>query len=374
MVDENFKLAKIQYHHIFKIIGKRKLLPRTIDYQGNVFLVGSNDWTSGFFPGALWYIFEYTQDDFWKNQALNFSMMIEDQKYNSGNHDIGFKINHSIGHAQKLFPCKEYEQIIVQSADTLLKRYNANVGCTRSWDHFAYTWRFPVIIDNLMNLELLFHASRISGKEKFYNAAVCHADRTMEEHFREDFSSYHVVNFDPDSGRALHHQTAQGYSHESAWARGQAWALYGYTMIYRETKEKKYLNQAEMIAKFILNHKNLPKDKIPYWDFDDPKIPHTERDSSAAAIISSALYELSNYVEPADRKYYLDQANLILKSLSSSEYRAKPGENSNFILKHCVGDRPYHGEVDIPIIYADYYFLEANFRKYQININQSNDG
>jgi uncharacterized protein YyaL (SSP411 family) len=211
-----------------------------------------------------------------------------------------------------------------------------------------------------MNLEYLLWAAKYSKNMRLYKAAISHADKTLKNHFRIDYSSYHVVCYDA-IGEAIVQKTHQGAHDTSAWARGQGWALYGYTMMYRETKEKKYLIQAEGIAKFIINHSNLPSDKIPYWDFNAPNIPNEERDASAAAIYASALLELSKY-SPKHKSQYIAFAKQILISLSSSSYTAKQGENNYFILMHSVGHKPLKSEINTPIIYADYYYLEALLR------------
>jgi uncharacterized protein YyaL (SSP411 family) len=242
------------------------------------------------------------------------------------------------------------------------------VGCIRSWDHNKDKWGYPVIIDNMLNLELLFEATKLTGDSSFYNIAVSHANTTMKNHFRSDFSSYHVVDYDTITGNVVKKNTHQGYSHESAWARGQAWALYGYTMCYRETKDLKYLRQAENIAGFILNHPNLPKDLVSYWDFNAPDIPNEPRDASAAAIIASALYELSGY--SVNAKTYRDKAGKILRSLTDN-YRAKPSEARGFILLHSTGSKPMNSEVDVPLNYADYYYLEAILRLKKLNEKKS---
>jgi len=271
----------------------------------------------------------------------------------------------SFGNGFRLTHDENFKETLLQSARTLITRFNPKIGCTRSWDHHRDVWQFPVIIDNMMNLELLFWATKVSGDSTFYQIGVTHAHTTLKNHFRKDNSSWHVVNYDTTTGKVINKQTHQGYSHDSAWARGQAWGLYGYTMCYRETKDKRFLIQAQKIADFILNHKNLPEDMIPYWDFDAPNIPDEERDASAGAIICSALYELSTHSGDNGSKYK-QAADKILRSLSSAKYRALVGENGNFLLKHSVGSKPGNSEIDVPLIYADYNFLEANLRKLRI--------
>ena len=249
--------------------------------------------------------------------------------------------------------------MIIQSAKTLSTRFNPKVGCIRSWDHSKEKWDYPVIIDNMLNLELLFAATQFTGDSSFYKIAVTHANTTIKNHFRPDYSSYHVLNYNPETGEVQQKKTAQGAADSSAWARGQAWGLYGYTVMYRETKDRKYLDQANNIANFLLSNANLPADKILYWDFDAPGIPNALRDASAAAIMSAALIELSGYDNKGYSKEYMLVAETILRNLSSPQYKADIGTNGGFILKHSVGHLPQKSEVDVPLTYADYYFLEA---------------
>ena len=333
--------------------------PRTLSSEGKLVLVPSKDWTSGFFPGVMWYLYEFTGDKKWEEQARTFTAQLEKEKLNGGTHDMGFKIYCSYGNGYRLTNDPAYKDIIIQSAKTLSTRFNPKVGCIRSWDHNADKWQFPVIIDNMMNLELLFAATRMTGDSSFYKIAVSHANTTMKNHFRPDYSSYHVIDYDPSTGNVLHKHTHQGYAHESAWARGQAWGVYGYTMCYRETKNPKYLEQAEKIAAFILNNQHLPKDLIPYWDFNAPNIPNEPRDASAAAVIASAFYELSQY--SVKGIYYLKLADQITNNLTK-HYRSPIGQNRGFILIHSTGSKPMNSEVDVPLNYADYYYLEALLR------------
>ncbi|NII26630.1 glucuronyl hydrolase [Pseudoflavitalea sp. X16] len=332
--------------------------PRTIE-NGKLKLVASRDWTSGFFPGVLWLLYQYTGKQEWLIQAKAYTANIEREKTNAGTHDMGFKIFCSFGTGYRLTHNATYKDIIIQSAKTLSTRFNPTIGCIRSWDHHKEVWGFPVIIDNMMNLELLFEATRFSGDSSFYKIAVSHANTTMKNHFRPDYSSYHVIDYDTVTGAVVKKNTHQGYSHESAWSRGQAWGLYGYTMCYRYTKNPAYLRQAEHIAAFILNHPRLPKDGVPYYDFDGPDIPNAPRDASAAAVIASGLYELSSYSKNA--KLYRNAADKIMTSLTQS-YRSPIGENYGFLLLHSTGSKPANSEVDVPLNYADYYYLEALLR------------
>jgi rhamnogalacturonyl hydrolase YesR len=327
--------------------------------KDNLKLVGSKDWTSGFFPGVLWYLYEYTGKKEWRDEAEKFTANIEREKINGGTHDMGFKIYCSFGTGYNLTKDAHYKEVLIQSAKTLSTRFNSAVGVLRSWDHSKEKWDYPVIIDNMMNLELLFAATRLTGDSSFYKIAVSHANTTMKNHFRSDYSSYHVVDYDTATGKVIKKTTHQGYANESAWARGQAWGLYGFTMCYRETKNKAYLDHAEHIASFILNHPNLPKDLVPYWDFNAPGIPAEPRDASAAAVIASGLYELSLYSK--NGKEYRKAADKIMESLTKY-YRAPIGEAKGFILLHSTGSKPSNSEVDVPLSYGDYYYLEALLR------------
>lgn len=331
--------------------------PRTLE-KGDLKLVSSRDWTSGFFPGELWFLYEYTGKDEWKQEAQRFTAKMEREKTNGGTHDMGFKMYCSFGTGYRLTKDPQYRDIIIQSAKTLSTRFNPIVGCIRSWDHHREQWGYPVIIDNMMNLELLFAATQLTGDSSFYKIAVSHANTTMKNHYRPDNSSYHVVDYDSATGKVVKKNTHQGYADESAWARGQAWGLYGFTMCYRFTKDKRYLQQAEKIAAFMLHHPNMPEDLVPYWDYNAPNIPNEERDASAAAILSSGLYELSTYSKRAD---YKKTADTILESLTN-HYRSPAGKNKGFILLHSTGSKPSKSEVDVPINYADYYYLEALLR------------
>jgi unsaturated chondroitin disaccharide hydrolase len=332
--------------------------PRTVE-NGELKMVTSRDWTSGFFPGQLWLMYEYTGKPEWKTQAQAFTANLEREKTNGGTHDMGFKMYPSYGAGYRLTKDPKYRDILIQSAKTLCTRFNPKVGCIKSWDHHENVWAYPVIIDNLMNLELLFSATKFTGDPSFYKIAVSHANTTMKNHYRSDYSSYHVVDYDTATGKVIKKNTHQGSADESAWSRGQAWGLYGFTMCYRFTKDKRYLQQAEHIATFLFNHPNMPEDLVPYWDFNAPDIPNEERDASAAAIMASGLYELSTY--SVNGKSYREKADKIMQSLTS-KYRSPVGENKGFLLLHSTGHKPNKSEIDVPIDYADYYYVEALLR------------
>jgi rhamnogalacturonyl hydrolase YesR len=344
------------------LINQPDKLPRTIDDEGNLLTTSSSGWVSGFVPGTLWYLYQYSNRPEFLAAARNYTARIEKEKDNRGTHDLGVMLYCSFGNGLRLTGDTAYRNILLTGAESLASRFNPVVGCIRSWDHNGAQWQFPVIIDNMMNLELLFWASKASGDPKYLNICLSHADKTIENHFRPDGSSFHVVSYDTITGQVEKKNTAQGYADESAWARGQAWGLYGFTVMYRETHHAKYLEQARHIAAFILNHPNLPADKIPCWDFNAPDISDAKRDASAGAIIASALIELSGYVDAASAKTYLDVAERQIRTLSSPEYFAEKGTNGNFLLKHSVGSIPHKSEVDVPLTYADYYYIEALLR------------
>lgn len=343
---------------------KPGLLPRSSRRDGNLITCKADWWVSGFYPGSLWYLYEFSGDDELKMMAEEFTSRVENQQYNTGTHDVGFMIYCSFGNGYRITRNEHYRDVVLTASKSLATRFRPSVGCIRSWDWGE--WQYPVIIDNMMNLELLFFASRYADFQNMRHIAVSHADTTLKNHFRPDGSCFHVVSYDTITGKVLKRQTRQGYSDESSWARGQAWALYGFTMSYRESRDQKYLDQAEKIAGFIINHPRLPEDKIPYWDFDDPDIPDTYRDASAAAIICSALVELSSLTGSSHGEEYLKTAETLILSLSSPEYRSEAGTNGNFLLKHCVGSKPENSEIDVPLAYADYYYLEALMRYKQL--------
>jgi len=341
--------------------------PRTYEH-GMVELVSHTDWTSGFFPGSLWYLYEMTGNEELKLAASRATWFIEQAQHRTNTHDLGFILQCSFGNAFRITGDSSYLRVMEQGIRSLMTRYNPKIGLIRSWDFGD--WQFPVIIDNMMNLEFVYEMGRLNKDSILILAAVSHADRTLENHFRADHSSVHMVDYDTITGSVIMKQTHQGFNNASSWARGQAWGLYGYTMMYRFTGNQLYLKQAEKIATFILNHPRLPEDKIPYWDFDAPTIPNEPRDASAAAVIASALIELSGFV--SDKPAYFNTAEQILKVLSSKNYLAQPGENGLFVLKHSTGNWPKNSEIDAPLSYADYYYLEALKRYAAVKYSTAN--
>lgn len=347
-------LAKISFDSV--------QIPRTIEEDGKLKGTPSKSWTSGFYPGLLWQLYGFSKDEKLKELAMQWSAVVEKEKMDGGTHDLGFKIYCPFGNAYKITNDEAYKEVFVTAAKTLSTRFNPTVGAIRSWDHHEHLWKYPVIIDNMMNLEMLFEATKLTGDSSFYHIANQHASTTLKNHFRDDYSSYHVVDYDTKTGKVVKKNTHQGLNHESAWSRGQAWGLYGFTVAYRYTGEKKYLEQAQKIAEFIFSHPNLPSDLIPYWDYDAPNIPNEPRDVSAATIAASGLFELSSH-DASNAKKYQDWATQILTSLQSEKYQCN---TPPFFLKHSVGSIPGEFEMDAPIIYADYYYVEALLRKEKI--------
>jgi len=337
--------------------------PRSISIKtGIIKNEPSKDWTSGFFPGNLWLLYKLTGDETYKVKAEGWTAFSEKEKLNGGSHDVGFKVNCSVGYAYEITDNPHYKDVIIEAAKTLIGRYNPIVGAIKSWDFNGEEWQYPVIIDNMMNLELLFGATKLSQDSTYYNIAVQHANTTLKNHFRKDNSTYHVVVYDTISGKPYGKVTHQGYSDESSWARGQSWAVYGFTMAYRYTKDTVYLHQAEATASFFINNKNLPEDGIPYWDFNDPSIPKAPRDVSAATIMASALIELYSYT---NKDQFLNYSNKVLINLKSTEYILPDNVKAPFIFMHSTGNLPADSEIDVSIVYADYYYLEAVLRKKQ---------
>lgn len=354
-----------------KNAAKRRVIPRSIEKNGSLKMIHPHDWCSGFFPGSIWQVYAYTHRDVWRQWAISWTWPIEEAKWHGGTHDLGFMMNNSFGKAYELTNERSYRDVLLQSAKTLITRFNPTVGCIRSWDHNRDRWSYPVIIDNMMNLEMLFRATQLTGDSIYWQVAVSHALTTMKNHFRPDYSSYHVVDYNPETGEVRNKCTHQGHSDQSFWSRGQGWGLYGYALCYRFTKNPLFLQQSEGIADFFLNLPNMPADGIPYWDMNMESVnqctptdvnPDVPRDASAAALIASGLYELCTYVAPEKGKQYREFADKIVHSLYQ-HYQADPGSHYGFLLLHSTGHYPANSEVDVPLNYADYYYLEALSRK-----------
>lgn len=358
LIEENMHFAAQQYKVLMKNV-PADLMPRSYDAAKDQLITSNTKWwCSGFYPGSLWLIYGGTGDKDIKEEAEKRLAIQEKEKHYTGNHDLGFMMFCSFGTAYNLTKNPAYKDVIITSASSLSTRYRPSIKAIQSWDSSS-NFKCPVIIDNMMNLELLEWVSKNGGEQKFHNIAVEHANTTLKNHFRPDYSSYHVLDYNLRTGGVDRKVTHQGYSDESAWARGQAWGLYGYIVMYRFTKNAVYLSQANNIARFLLNHPNLPEDKIPYWDFDAPDIPNAKRDASAGAIMASALLELAQYTKGQQKKQYISSAEKMIQSLASPAYKAPLGKNGGFLLQHSVGHLPNKSEVDVPLTYADYYFLEA---------------
>jgi len=388
-VEDNFSFAAGRLKKMLVIAGKYDtLFPRTIDKQGQMKLTDKYEWTSGFFPGELWYAYEATKDSALKRNALSWTEKLEALQNFTGHHDLGFMLYCSYGNAYRLTGEERYKKILVQGAKSLCTRFNEKTGSIKSWNAFG-SWDgkgkyyYPVIIDNMMNLELLFFASKTTGDTHYRDIAVTHALQVIKNQVRPDYSCYHVVCYDSLTGKVLARETAQGYANNSTWARGQAWGIYGFTMTYRETGDKRFLLTAQKMADYYIDNRELPADKIAYWDFNandagyTPSVrshvketPAKYRDASAAAITASALFELSGYCGDKGDKYKKAAID-ILHSLGSPAYRAAEEENGDFILKHSVGSIAHGVEIDVPLIYADYYFLEA-MNRYRLLLDNKN--
>lgn len=355
----SIKIIEAHAHNALYRVLKEGKLPRS-EERG---LQPASDWTSGFYPGILWYLYEYTRDPYWRVNAEAVTQLLEKEQYNENDHDIGFRIGCSYGKGYEFTGKKGYEKVIVQAAQSLSTRFNEKIGIIQSWNaNPQRDWKCPVIIDNMMNLELLYMGAKLSGNKEFERIALKHAETTMKYHFRADYSCPHVVDYDPQSGKMRRMDFNNGYSdpQKAAWSRGQAWALYGYTYMYRVTQNKKFLEHAEHVATYILDNPNMPDDLVPYWDYNSPKIP-TKRDASAAAINAAALLELSTYPVKQGKRYF-KAAERTLQSLSSDQYLAKPGHNGDFALMHATGNFMRGSELDNTLVYADYYFIEALLR------------
>lgn len=369
IIAENVENAKVQVGSLLEAseAGDTLRIPSTFK-DGEIEFVPVDDWVSGFFAGTLWYMYELTGDEYWAEHAQKHTEALDEIQYLTWHHDVGFMVYDSYGNGLRLKGIDAYRDVLVNTAASLSTRFRPEAGVLQSWNtdrgwQAERGWTCPVIIDNMMNLELLFKVSEMTGDQRFRDIAVSHADKTLENHYRPDFSTYHVVDYDLCTGAVLGRCTAQGYSDDSAWARGQAWSIYGFTVAYRFTGDQKYLDRAENVAAYLFSHPAMPEDLVPYWDFDAPDIPDACKDVSSAAIIASALYELS-YL--ADNAGYKETADKIVESLSGPAYRAEQGANGGFILMHSVGSIPHGSNVDVPLNYADYYFLEALVRKGRI--------
>ena len=365
-VNKELDYCNNQIHRTIQEIKGQEMMPRNIPdslTNWNLVPIDISEWTLGFWPGILWYNYEYTQNTSDADHATYYTDLLKPlTKLPAYDHDLGFQLFCSYGNAYRLTGNEKYKQIILNAADTLATLYNPKVGTILSWPREVETrnWPHNTIIDNMINLELLYWAAKNGGNKKLYDIATNHAETTMNHHFRPDGGNYHVAVYDTITGKFIKGVTHQGYADNTLWARGQAWAIYGYTLVYRETGDKKYLHFAEKVTDLYLSR--LPEcEYIPYWDFDAPNIPNEPKDASAAAIVASALLELHQYVEtPQKREYYKQSAIYMLNELSSEAYQSRASKPS--FLLHSTGHWPNSSEVDASINYADYYYIEALMR------------
>ncbi|HVY32167.1 MAG TPA: hypothetical protein VHB79_36775 [Polyangiaceae bacterium] len=353
--------AAVQYAGFRTTYTNPASVPRSAK-DGTVSNVGIADWTFGFVGGNYWYLYEYTKDEAFRKAAEATTAALEPQKTVTTSHDLGFQFMATYGNGYRLVKTANYLDIMKIAAASLATRFRQAPQVIQSWDRAQ--WDCPVIIDNMMNLHLLYTISASGGDANLATIATTHAQTTIKNHFRPDNSSFHLVNYNHTTGAVIGKQTVQGLSDSSAWARGQSWGLYGYTESYVSSQKPEFLAQAQKIAAFLMGHKNMPPDKVPYWDYDAPDTPDapTPRDASAAAVMASGLLQLAGLVQEPDSSKYRDYALEILKSLSSPAYAAAAGQNSHFLLMHSTGHLPGNIEIDAAINYADYYYLEALLR------------
>ena len=362
IVRKSFARAERQTALLDSLLTSPDLFPASWNTDGTIKTNSARGWISGFFPANIWFLYEYTRDPKWLDMARRRTAPLDTLRRYTKTHDLGFMVGCPCAAAYRLTGEEAYRQLLIDASDALLTRFSPTAGLIRPWDNKNGDPNpYRVIIDNMMNLEMLFTVSKLTGDKRYYDIAVCHADNTLKNHFRPDNSCFHIVCYDAETGRVTGQRGGQGYSAASAWSRGQSWALYGFTMCYRETGDPSYLDRAVKCAEYFINHPRLPEDLVPYWDYDAPGIPDEPRDASAAAITASALLELAKYA-PGKEKSYYGTARKILTSLASDRYLIPAGKKCGFLIDHSVGSKPSGSQVDVPIIYGDYYFLEALLR------------
>lgn len=364
-VDAQLSYCKQQAEKTIKLIPNDSVsIPRNIAPDSNQWnFIDYTDWCSGFWGGELWYLYEYSKSPEMEAVARKYTAYLKPlSEMTAIDHDLGFQVFNTYGNGYRLTGDESYKQVILAAADTLASLFNPNVGTILSWPRDVPNMEWPqhnTIMDNMINLEMLLWASKNGGDKRLYDIAVSHADVTMKNAFREDYTSYHVVVYNRETGEVIKKVTHQGYADETMWARGQSWAIYGYTMMYRETQDEKYLDFAQKVTDVYLER--LPKDLIPYWDFSAPDIPNAPRDASAACVVASGLLELSQYVKDENKaKEYFAKAEAMLKELSTERYQSR--DKNSAALLHSTGHYPNGSEIDYSIIYADYYYAEALVR------------
>lgn len=361
-VDKSIEYCATQASETLESLSDVSNIPNAILCNtSNWIYTQSGSWTCGFWPGQLWYLYESTEDEKWLDAAIEATELIIPVSYTTPHsHDVGFMTMPSIGIAYNITKESRYKEALISAADSLATLYNPNVGSILSWPNMVsrMNWPHNTIIDNMLNLELLFWVAQNENRQDLYDIALSHAEVTMKYHFREDNSTFHVTVFDDKTGEFISGYTHQGWKDQSTWSRGQAWAIYGFTMTYRFTRDKRFLQVAINAADYFLN--NLPSDGIPYWDFDAGReLDNQPKDASAAAIVASALLELQSYV-PEKKDSYIAEAEKLIQILSSPSYRSG-NKCSSFIL-HCTGHFPNNSEIDASISYGDYYYLESLIR------------
>lgn len=329
----------------------------------------AEEWCSGFWSGILWMDYGYLKGNGKRSKAEAEAVRKTAEGYTEAlsflsqqsayDHDLGFLVINSFLKGYEQTQNENYKQIALACADTLATLFNDKVGTILSWPrHVKDYGGHNTIMDNMINLELLLWASENGGSQRLKDIAVAHADTTMRYHFREDGSCYHVAVYDTLTGNFLRGQTHQGYSDESMWSRGQSWAIYGYTMVYRYTKEERFLDFAQKVTDIYLKRlKETSNDWIPLWDMDDPRGTQAPKDASAACVVASALLDLCQYVDETKGKAYRDAAIQMLTDLSTDRYQSRD-KNCAFLM-HSTGHHPAGSEIDASIIYADYYYIEA---------------
>ena len=320
----------------------------------------AEEWCSGFWPGILWMDYQSSKDPAIRQAAENYTQALEFLPHQPAyDHDLGFIVINSFMKGFELTHNPLYRNLALEAADSLATLFNPKAGTILSWPrHVKDYGGHNTIMDNMMNLELLFWAAENGGNTALRNIAVRHAETTMNHHFRPDGSSYHVAVYDSLTGQFMRGLTHQGYADWSMWARGQAWAVYGFTMVYRFTNDQRFLLFAQKVADvYIKRLLDTSNDWIPIWDMDDPRGINAPKDASAACIVADALIELDTY---APGKNYKKMAVRMLKDLSSKRYQSR-NKNTAFLL-HSTGHHPAGSEIDASIVYADYYYIEALLR------------
>jgi hypothetical protein len=383
----------LSFEHVEKIwkIAQEKVelgkLPYRTEPKGHDYIYTDPSWwSSGFFPGSLWIIYERVVEhsiygnNLSKDQLLEYcktwQAKVESQKHNKCTHDIGFLIMPSFGREYDLERSESSKNVIITAANSLITRWNEKVGLLRSWDSVeSKTYKFInkdtdflVIIDNMMNLDLLYKATELSGDPTYAEIATNHAITTSKHHVRSNYSTYHLVVFDPVSGERKIGLTLEGYDHESTWSQGQAWAFYGYATVYKYTQRREFLELAEKLADYFVSR--IEHDGTVYWDFDAPK--PTDLDTTAAAIACSGLLLICQ-LSPHCIDKYREPVNRILRHLAKSGLADK---TSDVILDHGAVDNgtlQLDRFVDHGLVFGDYYFLEIGNRLLQLGWNNADN-